>query len=183
MLAGFPDMIQGKASEQKRTLEFNAGKLSGATNNKNKRRHWEGLHCGLSVGNKREYGIISLVYNCRLSHKGPCAHQVVNFKKDCPKLKNGNSSIMGNGQLHSQVPRLLIVPRRSVRSALGNETLIVHGYFHPIRHSGYFKIDLMPDYPDKGLYQAQFLTLESSGLVCQKEGWIILDVHRLPGIK
>ncbi|GKB49466.1 putative reverse transcriptase domain-containing protein [Tanacetum coccineum] len=30
------------------------------------------------------------------------------------------------------------------------------------------------------LYKAQFLTLGSSGLVCQEEGWIILNVHRLP---
>ncbi|GKE03411.1 putative reverse transcriptase domain-containing protein, partial [Tanacetum coccineum] len=30
------------------------------------------------------------------------------------------------------------------------------------------------------LYKTQFLTLGSSGLVCQEEGWIIPDVHRLP---
>ncbi|GJT37726.1 hypothetical protein Tco_0937591 [Tanacetum coccineum] len=29
----------------------------------------------------------------------------------------------------------------------------------------------------QGLYKTQFLTLGSSGLVCQKEGWIIPDVH------
>ncbi|GJR83569.1 hypothetical protein Tco_0154354 [Tanacetum coccineum] len=39
--------------------------------------------------------------------------------------------------------------------------------------------------PTKGairqrLYKAQFLTLGSSGLVCQEEGWIISNVHRLP---
>ncbi|GJZ11712.1 putative reverse transcriptase domain-containing protein [Tanacetum coccineum] len=33
------------------------------------------------------------------------------------------------------------------------------------------------------LYKAQFLTLGSSGLVCQEEGWIILNVHRLPRIE
>ncbi|GJY70105.1 reverse transcriptase domain-containing protein [Tanacetum coccineum] len=33
------------------------------------------------------------------------------------------------------------------------------------------------------LHKTQFLTLGSSGLVCQEEGWIILDVHRLPGIE
>ncbi|GKG28921.1 hypothetical protein Tco_0416286, partial [Tanacetum coccineum] len=31
------------------------------------------------------------------------------------------------------------------------------------------------------LYKAQFLTLGSSSLVCQEEGWIILNVHRLSG--
>ncbi|GKG47971.1 hypothetical protein Tco_0509856 [Tanacetum coccineum] len=29
----------------------------------------------------------------------------------------------------------------------------------------------------QGQYQTQFLTLGSSALVCQEEGWIILDVH------
>ncbi|GJY58429.1 putative reverse transcriptase domain-containing protein [Tanacetum coccineum] len=31
----------------------------------------------------------------------------------------------------------------------------------------------------QGIYKTQLLTLGSSGLVCQKEGWIILNVHRL----
>ncbi|GJW68265.1 putative reverse transcriptase domain-containing protein [Tanacetum coccineum] len=35
----------------------------------------------------------------------------------------------------------------------------------------------------QGLYKTQFLTLGSSGLVCQVEGWIISDVHQLSGIK
>ncbi|GKD47238.1 putative reverse transcriptase domain-containing protein [Tanacetum coccineum] len=30
------------------------------------------------------------------------------------------------------------------------------------------------------LHKTQFLTLGSSGLVCQEEGWIVLNVHRLP---
>nr|GFA18245.1 hypothetical protein [Tanacetum cinerariifolium] len=33
------------------------------------------------------------------------------------------------------------------------------------------------------VYKTKFLTLGSSGLVCQEEGWIVPDVHRLPGIK
>ncbi|GKE05179.1 hypothetical protein Tco_1397197 [Tanacetum coccineum] len=31
-----------------------------------------------------------------------------------------------------------------------------------------------------GLHKTQFLTLGSSGLICQEEGWIVLNVHRLP---
>nr|GEU46740.1 hypothetical protein [Tanacetum cinerariifolium] len=45
-----------------------------------------------------------------------------------------------------------------------------------------FKIDLMPA-PGafrQRLYKTQFLTLGSSGLVFQEEGYIILNVHRLP---
>ncbi|GJZ74367.1 putative reverse transcriptase domain-containing protein [Tanacetum coccineum] len=33
------------------------------------------------------------------------------------------------------------------------------------------------------LHKTQFLTLGSSGLVCQEEGWIVLNVHRLPRVK
>ncbi|GKG41078.1 hypothetical protein Tco_0470290, partial [Tanacetum coccineum] len=29
-------------------------------------------------------------------------------------------------------------------------------------------------------HKAKFLTLGSSGLVCQEEGWMISNVHRLP---
>ncbi|GKF14280.1 hypothetical protein Tco_0055742 [Tanacetum coccineum] len=58
-----------------------------------------------------------------------------------------------------------------------------------------FQIDLIPSSiglvqkkrivgPTEGaiqqrIYKAQFLTLGSSGLVCQEEGWIISNVHRL----
>nr|GEU65188.1 putative reverse transcriptase domain-containing protein [Tanacetum cinerariifolium] len=35
----------------------------------------------------------------------------------------------------------------------------------------------------KRLHKAKFLTLGSSDLVCQKEGWIVLNVHRLPRTK
>nr|GEY33365.1 putative reverse transcriptase domain-containing protein [Tanacetum cinerariifolium] len=36
---------------------------------------------------------------------------------------------------------------------------------------------------DKGFIRPSFLTMGSSSPICQKEGWIIPDVHRLPGIK
>ncbi|GKG01570.1 hypothetical protein Tco_0306275, partial [Tanacetum coccineum] len=36
---------------------------------------------------------------------------------------------------------------------------------------------------DERLHKTQFLTLGSSGLVFQEEGWIILNVHRLSGIE
>nr|GEZ68584.1 putative reverse transcriptase domain-containing protein [Tanacetum cinerariifolium] len=36
---------------------------------------------------------------------------------------------------------------------------------------------------DKGFIRPSFLTLGSSSRVCQKEGWIVSDVHRLPGVK
>nr|GFB10929.1 putative reverse transcriptase domain-containing protein [Tanacetum cinerariifolium] len=36
---------------------------------------------------------------------------------------------------------------------------------------------------DKGVIRPSFLTMGSSSPICQKEGWIVQDVHRLPGIK
>nr|GFC86376.1 hypothetical protein [Tanacetum cinerariifolium] len=36
---------------------------------------------------------------------------------------------------------------------------------------------------DKGFIRPSFLALGSSSPVCQKEGWIVSDVHRLPGVK
>nr|GFB65759.1 hypothetical protein [Tanacetum cinerariifolium] len=35
---------------------------------------------------------------------------------------------------------------------------------------------------DKGFIGPSFLTMGSSSPVCQKEGWIVLDVHRLPRV-
>nr|GFB85328.1 putative reverse transcriptase domain-containing protein [Tanacetum cinerariifolium] len=36
---------------------------------------------------------------------------------------------------------------------------------------------------NKGVIRPSFLTMGSSSPICQKEGWIVPDVHRLPGIK
>nr|GEZ81889.1 putative reverse transcriptase domain-containing protein [Tanacetum cinerariifolium] len=36
---------------------------------------------------------------------------------------------------------------------------------------------------DKGFIRPSFLTMGSSSPICQKEGWIVQDVHRLPRIK
>ncbi|GKD06296.1 hypothetical protein Tco_1181270 [Tanacetum coccineum] len=33
------------------------------------------------------------------------------------------------------------------------------------------------------LHKTQFLTLRSSGLVCQDEGWIVLNVHQPPRVE
>nr|GEY71769.1 reverse transcriptase domain-containing protein [Tanacetum cinerariifolium] len=43
-----------------------------------------------------------------------------------------------------------------------------------------FQIDLVPG--AEPVTQTQFLTLGSSGLVCQEEGWVNPDVHQLPGL-
>ncbi|GJV35506.1 putative reverse transcriptase domain-containing protein [Tanacetum coccineum] len=83
---------------------------------------------------------------------------------------------------------IIVCAEKIVRIPWGNETLIVHGdgsdrgneTLFPEDFPGLpptiqveFQIDLIPG-------AASFLTLESSGLVCQEEGWIISNVHRLP---
>ncbi|GKA69191.1 hypothetical protein Tco_0775255, partial [Tanacetum coccineum] len=40
--------------------------------------------------------------------------------------------------------------------------------------------DQLQELSDKGLHKTQFLTLGSSSLICQEEGWIVSNVHRLP---
>nr|GFA96566.1 reverse transcriptase domain-containing protein [Tanacetum cinerariifolium] len=41
----------------------------------------------------------------------------------------------------------------------------------------------LKELPDKGFIRPSFLTQGSSSPVCQKEGWIVSDVHRLPRVK
>ncbi|GJX43530.1 reverse transcriptase domain-containing protein [Tanacetum coccineum] len=100
---------------------------------------------------------------------------------------------------------VIVCAEKIVRIPWGNETLIVRDFVGcSIRRQVEFQIDLIPDVApvarppyrlapsnkkelsdqlkelfDKG-FKGQFLTLGSSGLVCQEEGWIISNVHRLP---
>nr|GEX62430.1 reverse transcriptase domain-containing protein [Tanacetum cinerariifolium] len=98
----------------------------------------------------------NLAYDCRSS--GPNGH----FKRDCPKLKNKNRGNQGgNGNAPTKVTSTL-----SIGSFLNERVVIATA--RAIR---------------QGLYKTQFLTLESFGLVCKKEGWIILSVHRISRIK
>nr|GFA23781.1 retrotransposon protein, putative, Ty3-gypsy subclass [Tanacetum cinerariifolium] len=43
-------------------------------------------------------------------------------------------------------------------------------------------LEQLKELPDKGFIRPSFLTMGSSSPVCQKEGWIVSDVHRLPGV-
>nr|GFA22110.1 putative reverse transcriptase domain-containing protein [Tanacetum cinerariifolium] len=56
----------------------------------------------------------------------------------------------------------------------------------PYRLAPFGKKDLseqLKDLSDKGFIRPSFLTMGSSSPIRQKEGWIVSDVHRLPGIK
>ncbi|GKC58910.1 putative reverse transcriptase domain-containing protein, partial [Tanacetum coccineum] len=85
------------------------------------------------------------------------------FKRECPKLKNNNQ---GNPGGNDNAPAKVY--------AVGHvgtnlDSSVVTGIFRPT--PGAFR---------QRLHKAKFLTLGSSGLVCQEEGWIISNVHRLP---
>nr|GEW42072.1 reverse transcriptase domain-containing protein [Tanacetum cinerariifolium] len=71
-----------------------------------------------------------------------------------------------------------------VRILWGNETLIVHG--DGSNRGNETRLNIISATARairQGLYKTQFLTLGSSDLVCQKEGQIISNVHRLSGTK
>nr|GEX34176.1 putative reverse transcriptase domain-containing protein [Tanacetum cinerariifolium] len=76
---------------------------------------------------------------------------------------------------------VIVCAEKIVRIPWGNEILIVHG--DRSDRGNETRLNIIS--PIKGairkrLYMTQFLTLGSSGLVFQKEGCIILNVHRLP---
>ncbi|GJZ57339.1 reverse transcriptase domain-containing protein, partial [Tanacetum coccineum] len=102
------------------------------------------------------------------------------FKRDCPKLKNNNHSNQGgNGNALAKETKDKSKKKRV------EDVPIVQDFpeVFPKDFSGLpptrqveFQIDLIPG----AAPVARFLTLGSSGLVCQEEGWIISNVHRLP---
>ncbi|GJU50283.1 reverse transcriptase domain-containing protein [Tanacetum coccineum] len=98
---------------------------------------------------------------------------------------------------------VIVCAEKIVRIPWGNETLIIHGdgrnrgnetHLNIIsctktHNTGTLSVGPVRNEiivgPTEGairqrLYKAQFFTLGSFGLVCQEEGWIILNVHRLP---
>ncbi|GJR58850.1 hypothetical protein Tco_0857348 [Tanacetum coccineum] len=69
------------------------------------------------------------------------------------------------------------------------DVLIVRDFREGISYTSTLTISFVRDErimgPTEGtirqrLHKTQFLTLGSSGLVCQEEGWIVSNVHRLP---
>nr|GFA62871.1 putative reverse transcriptase domain-containing protein [Tanacetum cinerariifolium] len=44
-------------------------------------------------------------------------------------------------------------------------------------------LEQLKELSEKGFIRPSFLTMGSSSPICQKEGWIVYDVHRLPRIK
>ncbi|GKB72843.1 hypothetical protein Tco_0934255, partial [Tanacetum coccineum] len=116
-VGGLPDMIQGN----KRKVECNAGKQSGAHNNKYRDQKLGRALQLLWHGDEKErvHGIIALVSffgpngnNINVGKLGPLRLLSLDyecsvrrhFKKDCTKLKNGNrGNQLGNGNAPTRV--------------------------------------------------------------------------------
>ncbi|GJZ79710.1 putative reverse transcriptase domain-containing protein [Tanacetum coccineum] len=96
--------ISERQAEQKRKIEFNAGNNQGYQQ-QNKRQN-TGRAYTAGTSEKREYtGSLPLCTKCNYHHKGPCA-PVGHFKRDCPKLKNGNR---GNQRGNDNAPAKVYV--------------------------------------------------------------------------
>ncbi|GJT11223.1 putative reverse transcriptase domain-containing protein [Tanacetum coccineum] len=127
------------------------------------------------------------------------------FNIDLMPVELGSLDVIIGMDWLAKYQAVIVCAEKLVRIPWGNETLIVRDFVGcSIRRQVEFQIDLIPDVApvarppyrlapsnkkelsdqlkelfDKG-FKGQFLTLGSSGLVCQEEGWIISNVHRLP---
>nr|GEZ82648.1 putative reverse transcriptase domain-containing protein [Tanacetum cinerariifolium] len=112
-----------------------------------------------------------LCSKCYYHHDGPCApkcHQCNRFgylAPDCRISTNANTS---NIQRGTGVPGAAPVVRAPYQLA-------------PSEMKDFS--EQPKELSDKGSIRPSFLTIARSSPICQKEGWIVLDVHRLSGIK
>nr|GEX66868.1 ribonuclease H-like domain-containing protein [Tanacetum cinerariifolium] len=80
-----------------------------------------------------------------------------------------------------EIPGRHCCKEKIVRVPSGNETLIIRSNGEP---SGMKDLsEQLKDLSDKGIIRPSFLTMGSSSPVCQEEGWIVSDVHKLPRVK
>ncbi|GJS91769.1 putative reverse transcriptase domain-containing protein [Tanacetum coccineum] len=84
---------------------------------------------------------------------------------------------------------LIVYDEKVVHIPYGDEVLIIRGDNFdggkdlpglPPARQVEFQIDLVPGAAPVRIYKTQFLTLGSTGFVCQEERWFFLDVYRLP---
>ncbi|GJZ50259.1 putative reverse transcriptase domain-containing protein [Tanacetum coccineum] len=107
-----------------------------------------------------------------LGHRPATGH----FKKDCPKLKNNDRGNQGgNG---NALAKVYAVGRAGTNPDSNVVTIFLEDLpgLSPTRQVE-FQINLVHG----ATSVARFLTLGSSSLLCQEEGWIISNVHRLSG--
>ncbi|GJR34927.1 putative reverse transcriptase domain-containing protein [Tanacetum coccineum] len=159
-VGGLPDMIRGNImqAEHKRKLEFNAGNNQG--HQQQKKRQNTGRAYTVGPGEKREYtGSLPLCTKCNYQpHKFPCASMVNkarrsfqlardvgvfvpngHFKKDFPKLMNGNR---GNQRGNGNAPAKVYVVGNAGTNPDSNVVTDLSGL--PPTRQVEFQIDLMP---------------------------------------
>ncbi|GKC59099.1 putative reverse transcriptase domain-containing protein [Tanacetum coccineum] len=132
------------------------------------------------------------------------------FQRDCPKLKNNNRGNQGgNGNAPAKVYAVGRVRTNLDSNVVTGTFLLNNRYASVLFDTGADRsfvstafssqINITPSILDhyydveladgriiglnaiiRGLHKTQFLTLGSSGLVFQEEGWIVLNVYRLP---
>nr|GEX29255.1 putative reverse transcriptase domain-containing protein [Tanacetum cinerariifolium] len=122
-------------------------------------------------GEKKHYnGYKPLYSKCNYHHDGPCApkcHKCNRFghlTRDCRSSIKANTTNIQKGTKASQKATC-----------------------YECRNQGHYKRDYLSEQlkelSDKGFIRPSFHTLGSSSPNCQKEGWIVPDVHRLSRIK
>ncbi|GKD51453.1 putative reverse transcriptase domain-containing protein [Tanacetum coccineum] len=104
------------------------------------------------------------------------------FKRDCLKLKNRNRGNQGgNGNAPAKV---YMVGNERTNS---DSNVITEDRSTSTLSIGFFRNERVVKSTTRTirqrLYKTQFFTLGSSSLVCQKEGRITSNVHRLSGIE
>nr|GFB16331.1 putative reverse transcriptase domain-containing protein [Tanacetum cinerariifolium] len=116
------------------------------------------------------------------------------FKRECPKLKNNNNH--GNQGGRNNAPaRVYAVGRAGTDPDVNIVTVefqinLVSGAA-PVARASYRLApsgmkdlsEQLKELSDKGIIRPSFLTMGSSSPICQKGGWIVQDLHRLPRIK
>ncbi|GKG09805.1 hypothetical protein Tco_0338551 [Tanacetum coccineum] len=120
-----------------------------------------------------------------------CAEKIVRIP-----WKNKTLIIHGDGSTQGNVTRLNIISCTKTQKYMekGFSIFLAHVTAKEVEDKSEKKrledVPIVQDFPEHGhliraterairqrLYKAQFLTLGSSGLVCQEEGWVIPDVH------
>nr|GEV63729.1 putative reverse transcriptase domain-containing protein [Tanacetum cinerariifolium] len=115
----------------------------------------------VELANDRITGVNTIIQGCTLN--------LLNhpFNINPMPVELGTFDIITGMDWLSLYHAVIVRDENIVRVLFGNETLIIRGDRRNVGNE---------------LYKTQFLTLRISGLVCQEEGWIILDMHRLPRI-
>ncbi|GJT38820.1 putative reverse transcriptase domain-containing protein [Tanacetum coccineum] len=203
-VGGLPDMIHGIVVASKPKTMQDANQQQQQQQNK---RQNTGRAYTIGSGEKKPYGGSKpLCAKCNYHHDGPYVPKCHkcnrvghlardfqgHFKRECPKLKNNNNcgNQVGGGNAPAKVyvvghagtnPDSNVVTVEFQIDLIPGAAPVVRAPYRLTPSENERVVEATERTIRQGLYKTQFLTLGSSGLVCQKEGWIVLNVHRLSG--